>query len=175
MERTGVPGDGANPLNWYTCIDSASTTDYFDGGTDERGTPGAKNRSENEPLAHQFILNRDIVQYSTDSATISAVYIRLSNESIQTESTQSASQSATKAVITPRVEISRSTDGKSLSFTIIDVSSYVFLSYELTYDSSIGTQGVVGKSVLHGDSQFVKTTFFLAHVLLEESARIMLT
>lgn len=49
MERTSVPGDGINTLNWYTCIDSASTGDFFDGTADERGTPGYVNRSENEP------------------------------------------------------------------------------------------------------------------------------
>jgi len=57
MERTSVPGDGSDPLNWYTCIDGASTADFFDSGADERGTPGVANRSENEPLANQsFIL-----------------------------------------------------------------------------------------------------------------------
>ncbi|MEK7127380.1 MAG: hypothetical protein AAB838_01490, partial [Patescibacteria group bacterium] len=50
MERTSVPGDGANELSWYTCIDAASTGDFFDGGADERGTPGVVNRSENEKI-----------------------------------------------------------------------------------------------------------------------------
>jgi hypothetical protein len=50
MERTSVPGNGASPLSWYTCIDAASTAEFFDGGADERGTPGAENRSENEPF-----------------------------------------------------------------------------------------------------------------------------
>lgn len=49
MERISVPGDGTNQLSWYTCLDEASMTDFFDGGADERGTPGAENRSENEP------------------------------------------------------------------------------------------------------------------------------
>lgn len=51
MERTSVPGDGTLPLNWYTCIDEVSATEFFDGGADERGTPGAENRSENEPIS----------------------------------------------------------------------------------------------------------------------------
>lgn len=50
MERASVPGNGTNTFNWYTCIDSASTGDFFDGIADERGTPGSENRSENEPL-----------------------------------------------------------------------------------------------------------------------------
>lgn len=50
MERTSIPGSGANGLSWYTCIDAASTGDFFDGGSDERGTPGATNRSENEKI-----------------------------------------------------------------------------------------------------------------------------
>ncbi len=49
MERTSVPGNGTDPLNWYTCIDEASKSDFFDNTADERGTPGATNRSENEP------------------------------------------------------------------------------------------------------------------------------
>lgn len=52
MERTSIPGDGSDPLNWYTCIDEASTSDFFDGDADERGTPRAANRSENEPFSH---------------------------------------------------------------------------------------------------------------------------
>lgn len=62
MERTSVPGDGSDPLNWYTSIDTASTAEFFDGGADERGTPGAANRSENEPLAHQSQLLRTTPQ-----------------------------------------------------------------------------------------------------------------
>lgn len=68
MERISTPSNGANPLEWYTTIDAASTTDFFEGTADERGTPGAANRSENEPLAHQEFLLRD-----TASATESAV------------------------------------------------------------------------------------------------------
>lgn len=41
MERTTVPGDGANQLSWYTCID---------GTGDIRSTPGEANRSENEKI-----------------------------------------------------------------------------------------------------------------------------
>ncbi len=54
MERTSVPGDGTDPLSWYTCIDEDSKTDFFTAGTagsDVRGTPGYENRSENEPYS----------------------------------------------------------------------------------------------------------------------------
>ncbi len=54
MERLSTPGEGDDPLNWYTCIDAASGPDFFKVvvGVDFRGTPKADNRSENEPLAH---------------------------------------------------------------------------------------------------------------------------
>ncbi|MEK7119304.1 MAG: lamin tail domain-containing protein [Patescibacteria group bacterium] len=68
-ERISTPSNGANPLEWYTTIDAASTNDFFDGGVDERGTPGAKNRSENEPLAHQKLQVRDTVT-ATESADV---------------------------------------------------------------------------------------------------------
>ena len=68
MERTFVPEDGSDPLNWYTCIDGASTSDFFDNSADERGTPGAANRSENEPLANQPSTPRVI---PTPSPTVS--------------------------------------------------------------------------------------------------------
>jgi signal peptidase I len=71
MERTSVPGRGTNTLTWYTCIDEASTTDFFDGGTDERGTPGAVNRSENEPLAHQQEASRTPTPTETVTPTAS--------------------------------------------------------------------------------------------------------
>ena len=68
-ERISTPSNGANPLEWYTTIDAASTNDFFDGGVDERGTPGAKNRPENEPLAHQKLQVRDTVT-ATESAAV---------------------------------------------------------------------------------------------------------
>ncbi len=52
MERTSIPGDGTDPLNWYSCIDAQSYTDFFTvgvTGSDIRGTPRVENRSENEP------------------------------------------------------------------------------------------------------------------------------
>lgn len=53
IERTSVPGEGDDPLNWYTCIDTASSTDFFKvvPNVDFRATPKADNRSENEPFS----------------------------------------------------------------------------------------------------------------------------
>jgi len=83
MERTSIPGDGTNPLNWYTCIDEASTIDFFDGGADERGTPRAPNRSENEPLAHQKLLLRPKpainLTLSDDKKTVSFAIKNITN------------------------------------------------------------------------------------------------
>ncbi|MBI5449551.1 signal peptidase I [Candidatus Gottesmanbacteria bacterium] len=72
MERTSVPGDGTNPLSWYTSIDTASTEDFFDNTADERGTPGAVNRSENEPLSHQIEQERDPITAIEPLQTIQA-------------------------------------------------------------------------------------------------------
>lgn len=77
MERTSVPGDGTNPFSWYTCIDEESTSLYFDGGADERGTPGAVNRSENEPLAHQ---SSSVRPTPTISATPEATLIMVDDK-----------------------------------------------------------------------------------------------
>lgn len=71
MERIFTPSNGANPLEWYTTIDAASTMDFFEGTADERGTPGAGNRSENEPLVHQELRIRD-----TPPATQSAIIVQ---------------------------------------------------------------------------------------------------
>jgi len=73
MERTGIPGDGVSPLNWYTCIDALSTTDYFDSGaTLERGTPGTENRSENEPAARYRIPELS-ASYAENNLTIGII------------------------------------------------------------------------------------------------------
>lgn len=72
MERTAVPGDGTSPLNWYTCIDSASSLEFFDpGATKERGTPKAENRSENEPASR---LRRPTVDMRYESDRLSLTF-----------------------------------------------------------------------------------------------------
>ncbi|MDI6778294.1 MAG: lamin tail domain-containing protein [Patescibacteria group bacterium] len=50
MERSSTPGTGSDYANWYTCLDAASTTSYWDSGRTERGTPGAANMSDNDPI-----------------------------------------------------------------------------------------------------------------------------
>ncbi len=77
MERTDVPGDGTDPLNWYTCIDSASTTDFFNGVHDDRGTPGAKNRSVNEPVAPKIASPSAAI--TNDGKKVSFKVINLNN------------------------------------------------------------------------------------------------
>jgi hypothetical protein len=166
LERTGIPGDGENPLQWYTCIDSASLTDYFDGGTDERGTPGADNRSENEPIARHLLLSRDSIHDSTKSASLSADKVIMSNENTQfenmkLESTQSGSSSAVTESILPVVSILMSEDRKSVSFSVAPVFPFTTLSYELTYDTVSGIQGAAGNVILAGEEKFSKGAILL--------------
>jgi hypothetical protein len=54
MERNNIPSDGANYDNWYTCLDSDSTNLYWDKDRDERGTPGHKNLSKNDPTSPDY-------------------------------------------------------------------------------------------------------------------------
>ena len=54
MERMSVPGDGASPFSWYSCIDTASSGEFFT-TTDERGTPRTQNRSVNEPVKTNIV------------------------------------------------------------------------------------------------------------------------
>lgn len=76
MERLSTPGNGDDPLNWYTCIDATSSTDFFKtvAGIDFRGTPKADNRSENEPLSHLRPASRLI----TPTPTVVAPTVTLS-------------------------------------------------------------------------------------------------
>lgn len=127
MERTGTPGDGTNPLNWYTCIDSASTSDFFDSGNDERGTPGWPNRSENEPTAHAKLLVRP-----SPGATPTPIP-------------------------TPSVILTVSDDRHTASFTISNIEKYTKLNYQLTYDSDNGAQGIMGDVTLKGDPLYTKS------------------
>lgn len=79
MERTNIPGDGQNPLNWYTCIDSASSAEFFDPvpNIDFRATPRAINRSENEPLTS---LNSPRLTLSASySAATHQIILKLNN------------------------------------------------------------------------------------------------
>ncbi|MCL4397688.1 lamin tail domain-containing protein [Patescibacteria group bacterium] len=64
MERVATVGDGSKPLSWYTDTDPATTALYFKGTADDRGTPGAPNRAEQE-------LKSEIIP-ATESAEIAA-------------------------------------------------------------------------------------------------------
>jgi len=138
MERTSIPGDGKNPLNWYTCIDAASTAEFFDGGADERGTPKAPNRSENEPTAHQSLLPRPTIISETPSPT-------------------------PLSTVTPPPEIvlNISNAHKTLSFTVKNLTNYIKLSYELTYDSDLGPQGIIGEVELNNQNEYTKENIIL--------------
>jgi hypothetical protein len=73
MERTSVPGDGTDPMSWYTCIDEDSKTYFFTAGTtgsDVRGTPGKENRSENEPYSKRLVPSPTPTATSTPSAKL---------------------------------------------------------------------------------------------------------
>jgi hypothetical protein len=118
MERTAIPGDGANQLNWYSCIDGASTVDYFDGGADERGTPRAQNRSENEP------------------------YDRYYAAVAQTSITASVSPAST-----PEASLILSEDRKAISFIVRNIPGYEKLSYELSYDAFNSSKGLLGSDI----------------------------
>jgi len=144
MERTSIPGDGTKPLNWYTCIDADSTALYFDGGADERGTPGAVNRSENEPLAHQSLFIRR--SFSEGGPTPFPTEPELSKTPTPLP----------EATAEPELILNVSKDNKSLSFTIKNLTNYIKLSYELTYDSKAGAQGVIGQVDLDNQEEFVK-------------------
>ena len=132
MERTSIPSDGIDPLNWYTCIDAASTADFFDTGADERGTPGAANRSENEPLSHQSLIARTTSPIPLPTITPS-----------------------------PEISLNVSNDYKILSFTVKNLNNYIKLSYELTYDSDVGVQGAIGETDLENQDEFKKENIVL--------------
>ena len=137
MERTSITGDGTNQLNWYTCIDSASTADFFDNVADERGTPRAANRSENEPLSRsiQLIVRQDPL--ATPSPTLAPVFV----SSI--------------------VSLIASEDMHNASFTVENSSYYSSLTYTLSYDTDMASQGVVGTVALDNQETFSKENITL--------------
>lgn len=136
MERTSIPGDGTDPLNWYTCIDTASTTDFFDGGADERGTPKAANRSENEPFAHQALLKHPPTSAEPNLSPTSSP--------------------SPEIILQPEINLNVSNDYKLLSFTVNNLKNYIKLSYEITYESEQGTQGIIGEADLDNQDEYHK-------------------
>lgn len=115
MERIATVSDGTDALSWYTCIDKNSSADFFDSTEDVRGTPGAVNRSENEPII----------------------------------------------TTGPEATINMSEDKKTLSFTVKNISEFVLLSYELTYDTEKGRQGIIGNTDLYRQNEFVRNNIVL--------------
>ncbi|MEA3355222.1 MAG: signal peptidase I [Patescibacteria group bacterium] len=58
MERNEDPDDGTIASNWHDCEDALTTVEYWDKEAIEQGTPGGKNRSDNE-LKVNFSLSQD--------------------------------------------------------------------------------------------------------------------
>ncbi|MEK7079413.1 MAG: lamin tail domain-containing protein [Patescibacteria group bacterium] len=148
MERASVPSDGSDPkyLTWYTCIDTASHNDFFttEGSSDERGTPGSVNRSENEPLSHQLLLSRP-----TPILTIAV------------QATPSATPSLT--LLQSTVSLNTSDDKKTVSFSVNNISGYDKLSYELSYDAFSSVRGLIGSDVdISSTDKFEKNSLDLA-------------
>lgn len=117
MERTSIPGEGTEPLSWYTCIDADSHDDFFDAIStgDERGTPGKENRSENEPLSHRKnFLERPILDLKLEP------------------------------------------DAKAVNLELQNISGFQKLDYEVTYDSDLASQGVIGSATLSGELNYQK-------------------
>ena len=58
MERNEELSDGTDPNSWHACEDALTTIEYWDKDAVEQGTPGGKNRSDNE-LKVEFSLFQD--------------------------------------------------------------------------------------------------------------------
>lgn len=127
LERVSSPGAGDNPLNWYTCIDSASSAEFFDSvpGVDFRATPRAVNRSENEPLSHLRLLRLT----PTPTPTLPAPPTPIPSPTPSPSLTVNLSplDSANKIKL-------------ELSFLPLDF----FADYEVKYTNSAGEQGFAG-------------------------------
>jgi hypothetical protein len=125
MERLSSPGAGDDPLNWYTCIDLASSVDFFQtiSGVDIRATPRAANRSENEPFARlSFPTTMPTIIVPTGTPTPTPVQLSVS-----------------LSPLNPQNSI-------TLSITNVTVS----FNYEIKYTNSVGDQGFAGE-ILLGD------------------------
>ncbi|MFH1280819.1 MAG: lamin tail domain-containing protein, partial [Candidatus Beckwithbacteria bacterium] len=70
MERNEDPGDGTISSNWHDCEDALTTVEYWDKDASEQGTPGGKNRSDNE-LKVEFSLSQDKKSVSFNAFNIS--------------------------------------------------------------------------------------------------------
>lgn len=143
MERTSVPGDGTNELNWYTCIDAASHTDFFEGVSDERGTPRAQNRSENEPLSRASkLIAREGIATNFDDVDLIVAPSR-------------------EIPATPSAHITIDADMHDASFTVENISEYSSLTYTLSYDTDNAQQGVIGTVDLDNVDTYSKSNITL--------------
>ncbi|KKT34914.1 MAG: Fibronectin type III domain-containing protein [Candidatus Gottesmanbacteria bacterium GW2011_GWB1_44_11c] len=150
MERMEIPGNGFEKIRWYPCIDEASKTEFFDGALSiDYGTPGAKNRSENEPLVYEFL------KRATTSAILAATENEVTVAGVMTNE--------------PSVKLTYDEKTHVVSFTATSIQSFISLSWELSYETDASTssgsegmpQGVVGKAELDGTNEYKKTTILL--------------
>lgn len=128
MERVSNPGEGSNPLNWYTCIDGSSTNDYFDSEGNDRGTPRTPNRSVNEPLGEQIILERIFIP---------------------------------TPIILPEIIINLSEVKTNITFDVKNIKDFVKITFELTYDSDSGLQGITGQTDLNNQEEYIQNNLIL--------------
>jgi len=64
------------------------------------------------------------------------------------------SSTFTTSNLFPTLTLNLSTDKKTVSFTVKNISQYVKLSYKLTYDTQSMPQGLEGQVTLHGENEF---------------------
>lgn len=82
-------------------------------------------------------------------------YIYLSNSYLSSKALISTNSLNIK--IPPQVELFLADDKKTITFNINFISDFKKISYELTYDSDSGKQGVLGKADLTGENEFTRT------------------
>ena len=61
----------------------------------------------------------------------------------------------------PEAMLILSEDKKSISFSVKNISDFVKLNYELTYETNTVPQGIVGEHVLQGEPEFKKEKILL--------------
>jgi len=148
LERTTNPGDGTNPLNWYTCIDQPSHSDFFLGDSDERGTPGAPNRSENEPFP-----SFSPTQISTSTPTI------VVTPAPQVQRDPAPQDTATSS--SPLVDFYFQKNKAAVGFLVSNFSDYQQLTYIISYQTNGKSEGITGNIALNGTSEVKREDLIL--------------
>jgi hypothetical protein len=117
---------GDNPLSWYPCIDSSTSSEFFISitGLEFHGTPRSQNRSVNEPFGGSNL--------SRPTPTPSLV-------STPTPTPIPFQPSLTYSASTHRLNLTISNIPQNISQNPLNS-----LSYEIIYTSSSGEQGIAG-------------------------------